>query len=501
MKSRPIPSHFRLRFLSLTLGLAAAGITSRAAEGEWISLFDGKSFAGWKASENPASFRIADGAITTDGPRAHLFYLGEGATPASFENFELSVEVMTKPGANSGVYFHTSWLEQGWPTHQGFEVQVDTSQPLQGNYIENKHTGSLYGIRNVYPRVARDNEWFTLNVTVRNPRVEIRVNGVLVVDYIEPADPLPAGAPKFNHLGSGTFALQAHDPASHASFRNIRVRLLPALPPGTIEQPLLDSELAQILPLAKDNFPLIDLNTVINQRVTLDRALAHSRNTGVGLGIVAYDPTQASGPVPALGYPPVKTEAAAIAFLERMKGQPVFLVLRPVDWVKSITPKTLARFDCIIADGALIMPPATDDNAQGYMDKLVDDTVAILSREPVDIYGSPTSLPLKWVSRADELWTEARMQKIIAAAVSNNVAIEINHVRVLPSEKFLRLAKTAGAKFSIGSGFTRYEVFDRGYVWEMQRRLGLTWRNMYEPGQQPTRAQREIAALGAKPAP
>lgn len=483
----------RLGFLS---GVLTAAVTRSPAADDagWISLFDGVSLAGWKASENASSFRVVDGTIATDGPRSHLFYMGEGATPASFENFELSIEVMTKPGANSGVYFHTSWLAEGWPTHQGFEVQVDTSQPLQGAYIENKHTGSLYGIRNVYPRVARDNEWFTLNVIVRKPRVEIRVNGVLVVDYIEPADPLPTGAPKFNHLGSGTFALQAHDPASHASFRNIRVRRLPAPPPGSIEQPILDTELAQILPLAKDNFPLIDLHTVINQRVTLERALAHSRTTGVGLGIVAYDPAQASGPVPGLGYPPVKTEAAAVAFLERMKAQPVFLVLRPVDWVKSITPKTLARFDCIIADAALFTPPATDDDVQGYMDKLVDDTVAILAREPVDIYASPTMLPLKLVGRADELWTEARMQKVIGAAVANNVAIEINHVRVLPSEKFLRLAKTAGAKFSIGSGFTRYEVFDRAYAWEMQRRLGLTWKNMYEPGQQPTRAQREIAA-------
>src|SRR4051812_5853677 len=108
---------FRLATM-LALVTAAAGI-SAADESGWVALFDGTSLNGWKASENPGSFRVVDGTITTDGPRSHLFYVGTGSAPASFENFELSLEVMTKPNANSGVFFHTSWIDQGWPTHQG----------------------------------------------------------------------------------------------------------------------------------------------------------------------------------------------------------------------------------------------------------------------------------------------------------------------------------------------------------------------------------------------
>ena len=36
-----------------------------------------------------------------------------------FENFELTAEVKTKPGTNSGIYFHTAWQETNWPS-QGF---------------------------------------------------------------------------------------------------------------------------------------------------------------------------------------------------------------------------------------------------------------------------------------------------------------------------------------------------------------------------------------------
>ncbi|MEO6568097.1 MAG: family 16 glycoside hydrolase [Opitutaceae bacterium] len=501
MKRPLLPSAFAAARTALLVALLGASLSPSPAADEvgWISLFNGVSLAGWKASENPGSFRVVDGTIITDGPRSHLFYVGTGATPASFENFELSLEVMTKPDANSGVYFHTSWLEQGWPTHQGFEVQVDNSQPLQGDYIENKRTGSLYGIRNVYPKLARDNEWFTLNVVVRKPRVEIRVNGMLVVDYVEPAEPLPASAPKFNHLGSGSFALQAHDAQSHTSFRNIRVRPLPPAPAGSIVQPPLDAELARILPLAKDNFPLIDLHLVLGDSKQLERALAVSRETGIGIGVVANTPERTpSNGLAGARFQPAETEAAALAFLQAMESRPVFRVLRPEkrDWTQKISAATRARFDCIIADASTFARP-TASNPQAFMDALVAQTVEILTREPVDIYGNATFLPIELVGNADELWTEARMQKVIAAAVANGVAIEINTVHVLPSERFIRLAKAAGAKFSIGSGNTDAEVLEHSYAWEMQTRTGLTWRDMYAPGHKPTRAQQALAASGA----
>ena len=56
------------------------------------------------------------------------------------------------------------------------------------------------------------------------------MNGTLVVDWVEPPGPLPEGAPKMNRLGSGTFALQCHDPESKVFYRNLRVRPLQGSP-------------------------------------------------------------------------------------------------------------------------------------------------------------------------------------------------------------------------------------------------------------------------------
>ena len=65
----------------------------------WVTIFDGKSFDGWKASENADSWKIEDGAFICEGPRSHLFYTGD---EKPFVNFEFRAEVMTTPGSNGG---------------------------------------------------------------------------------------------------------------------------------------------------------------------------------------------------------------------------------------------------------------------------------------------------------------------------------------------------------------------------------------------------------------
>ena len=191
------------------------------ADGGWVALFDGKSLDGWKASDDPASFSVQDGQIVVNakGGPSHLFYDGP-VQNHDFRNFELKLDIMTQPGANSGVYIHTQFQPHGWPSH-GYEVQVNNS------HTDPKRTGGLYGVSDVYEAPAKDNEWFTMTIKVEVPHVTTAVNGKTLVDWIEPnMTQRPPNNPD-RILGSGTIALQAHDPKSVVRYKNIMIRPLP----------------------------------------------------------------------------------------------------------------------------------------------------------------------------------------------------------------------------------------------------------------------------------
>ncbi|MBM4021484.1 MAG: DUF1080 domain-containing protein [Planctomycetes bacterium] len=202
---------------AVVVGLAWAVPTTNADESGFESLFDGKSLAGWKASENVSSWTVVDGQIVCHGPRSHLFYVGsEPASPLQFKNFHLKAEVLTKPKANSGIYFHTRYQDNGWPS-QGHEAQVNNTS---GDPVR---TGSLYNVvKNLEPP-AKDDQWFTEEVIVEGNRIVIKVDGKTIVDHVEKTAEIRDG----RKLSAGTFALQAHDPGSEVHYRNIRVKRLP----------------------------------------------------------------------------------------------------------------------------------------------------------------------------------------------------------------------------------------------------------------------------------
>jgi len=129
---------------------------------------------------------------------------------------------------------------------------------------------------------------------------------------------------------------------------------------------------------------------------------------------------------------------------------------------------------------------------QAFMELLVSKTVGILETEPIDVYVNPTFLPAVIAAKYDALWTEERMGRVIDAAVKSGVAIEINARYKLPSERFLRLAKAKGAKFTFGTNNAgASDLGDWSYPLAMQKALDLKWQDMFVPGHQPSRAQRE----------
>lgn len=193
--------------------MACSGTRSMRAD-KWEPLFNGKNLDGWKVGENAETFSVDSGRIRVNGKRAHLFYDGS-VNNHELINFHFKAEVMTTPGSNSGIYFHTKYQEKGWPSI-GFEVQVNNS------HTDWRRTGSLYAINDVRETYVKDNEWYTQEIIVIGKSVTVKLNGKTVMEFTEPATPQ-----RERRIGSGTFALQGHDPNSKVYYKNIMLMQLP----------------------------------------------------------------------------------------------------------------------------------------------------------------------------------------------------------------------------------------------------------------------------------
>ncbi len=199
------------------IALACLSISAhRPSAKGFVSIFDGKSFDGWKVGKNAASFKIEDGAIAVNGEVGHLYYDGPVMSHL-FTNVEIKLDIMTTPGSNSGVYFHTSYQEEGWP-QKGYEVQVNNS------HTDWRRTGSLWAIQDVKETPVKDNEWFTMHIKVKGKLVTILLNDKIVVEYTEPENVQRPKGMEQRLIEKGTFALQAHDPKSKVYFKNIKVK-------------------------------------------------------------------------------------------------------------------------------------------------------------------------------------------------------------------------------------------------------------------------------------
>ncbi|MBN1846302.1 MAG: DUF1080 domain-containing protein [Sedimentisphaerales bacterium] len=461
--------------------VAVAGDNEPGTDG-WIRLFDGVSLDGWRAGENAETFGVQDGKIVVQGERSHLYYDGP-VEDHDFTNVELKVDVMTFARANSGVYFHTQYRQDGWP-NRGFEVQINNSYIGSEGFRELKKTGSLYGIRNLFASGIPDEQWFTLHLVIEGRRVQIRINGLTVVDYFEPDSQGRRGRGK--RLSSGTFALQGHDPGSKVFFKNIYVKPLPFAPrPPDTRSPDEIEHQGQISRWQAADIPLTDYHVHLKGGLTIDEALANARRTGITYGIAVNC---------GLGFA-VTDDAAAEKFFQSLEGLPVFRAMQAEgrEWMNMFSPATIARFDYVFTDAMtfhdrqgrrmrLWIPQEVHvGDPQEFMELLVETIERICGREPIDIYVNPTFLPAVIADQYDALWTEARMDRVIRAAVQNNVAIEINARYRLPSLAFIRRAKQAGVKFAFGTNNGDRNLGELEYCLEAVRACGLEKKDFFLP--------------------
>ncbi len=188
--------------------IRALGSSVSADDGEWTSLFDGKSLDGWEKVDNDKShWEVKDGVITGTGEASMLV-----STTGPYKNFKYRAEVKINDHGNSGLYFRTT-PRPGFL--DGYEAQVNSS------HSDPIRTGSLYGMCHLYKELAKPDTWMTYEIEVRDDnwrgrdmtRIKFTIDGEELYEFLD-----------FEKtFKSGHFAWQQHDPGSVVQIRKIEV--------------------------------------------------------------------------------------------------------------------------------------------------------------------------------------------------------------------------------------------------------------------------------------
>jgi histidinol phosphatase-like PHP family hydrolase len=247
--------------------------------------------------------------------------------------------------------------------------------------------------------------------------------------------------------------------------------------------------------LADDSlsFPLVDYHVHLDSS-SLDQVLPLSRQRGVRFGIVEHAGTRENK------YPVVlSTDEQLAAYIKRLDGKGVYKGVQAewTDWMTCFSADVLARLDYILTD-AMTFPGKNGrrvklwekgadglvdmSNHDAFMDRFVEWHVEIMSTEPFDILANASWLPEPLAREYDALWTEGRVRKVVDAAVTYGVAIEISSSYKLPRLAFLKQAQAAGVKFSFGSNGRYPNMGKLDYSIAMARALGLRAADMFTPG-------------------
>ena len=200
--------------------LAAAALTT-ASFAETVPLFDGKTFTGWEGDTTNV-WRIEAGAFragTLAKKQERNDFL---ATVKQFGDFELTLKwqlVGTEGFVNGGVQFRTKRIPNS-PAVSGY--QADLGAGYDGALVDEGRRQLVLArpSQEVLAKAQKPlGEWNHYRIRAKGPRIQIWLNGVQTVDFMEKDPTIPL---------TGIVALQIHgDAKSVVRYKDLMIEELP----------------------------------------------------------------------------------------------------------------------------------------------------------------------------------------------------------------------------------------------------------------------------------
>ena len=208
-------------------------LTDKEVKDGWKLLWDGKTNTGWRGYKTPAfpatGWEMKDGILSVIPGKAETPSGGDIITINAYKNFELTVDFMYTPGANSGIKYFIDGK-----TNVGCEYQVldDKLHPdAKAGISGNRTLAGLYDL--ITPKPRKDNgpdKWNTAKIVVNGNHVEHWLNGQMTVSYERGDATWKAlvatskfkNVPGFGEAAEGHILLQDH--GNKVSYKNIKIR-------------------------------------------------------------------------------------------------------------------------------------------------------------------------------------------------------------------------------------------------------------------------------------
>jgi hypothetical protein len=197
------------------------GVTPEEASDGFVSLFDGKTLAGWIGDVK--HWDVKDGAMVCHG--GNLF------AEKQYANFVLRFEFKLPPAGNNGVGIRSPL--KGSPTFDGMEIQLldDAHDKYKGWLQPYQVHGSIYGIVPAKRGFLKPiGQWNQQEIVADGPHIKITLNGTVIVDadLSKIHKPLDHQAHPGLHNPKGYISWLGHgNPPDPVAFRNVRIKELP----------------------------------------------------------------------------------------------------------------------------------------------------------------------------------------------------------------------------------------------------------------------------------
>ncbi len=209
-----------IRRLLLCFSLFATA--SFAADDGFVSIFNGKDFAGWKGPID--NYEIKDGAIACKAGKGGAIY-----TEEEYTDFVVRLEIKIPAGSNNGLAIR--YPGSGDTAYVGMcELQVlDNDAPKYAKLDPRQYHGSAYGmVAAKRGHLKPAGEWNVQEVTVKGSTIKVVLNGETILDCdlckVDMAEVMGKKAHPGAALAKGHFGFAGHnDPVQ---FRNVSIKKL-----------------------------------------------------------------------------------------------------------------------------------------------------------------------------------------------------------------------------------------------------------------------------------